>query len=156
MKDLSQTILESIATGVVTFDAVGRLTSVNRAGAEMFGFDPQKDLGKKLSTLLGSESNRHIYSLAATLLRTRRKKTEYDVRFVRKDGVSFSLNMIASTLPNGDCSGGGLFVFENITQEQRFATTLCRYLAREVADQILHNGYKPTLGGHRTEVTILI
>jgi adenylate cyclase len=51
---------------------------------------------------------------------------------------------------------GGVLVAEDITQEQRLMNTLCRYMAREVAEQVMQNKDEAKLGGRRTEVTVLI
>ncbi|MBI3965784.1 MAG: adenylate/guanylate cyclase domain-containing protein, partial [Chloroflexi bacterium] len=50
---------------------------------------------------------------------------------------------------------GVVLVAQDITQEQRLMGTLCRYVTREVAEQILQNKDSLKLGGSKREVTVL-
>jgi two-component system nitrogen regulation sensor histidine kinase NtrY len=43
-----ETVMETITTGVVSFDAVGRLTTINRAAARMFGLSEETSVGRLL------------------------------------------------------------------------------------------------------------
>jgi adenylate cyclase len=157
MKNYYERILESIATGILAFDRLGKLTTVNRAGTEIFGFGTSADAGKDFATLFEGTANARLALLSEDVLTKQRGHRAYDVRFLRRDGLSFSLNL--SALPLQDTQGnslGGVLVAEDITQEQRLMNTLCRYMAREVAEQVLQNKDELKLGGTRTEVTILL
>lgn len=157
MKNYNERILESIATGVLTFDKFGKLTTINRAGTEIFGFQPQAEVGKDFATLFAGSTNARLRSLTEDVLAKQRRPTGYDVQFLRRDGARFSLNL--SALPLEDVQGnflGGLLVAENITQEQRLMNTLTRYMSRELAEQVVQHKDKLELGGTRADVTILL
>jgi adenylate cyclase len=157
LKDYYERILQSVSTGIVTFDRFGNLTTVNRAGSEIFGFHAGTDCAKGFRTLFGDPANVRLASLTEDLLAHRRARRVYDVRFLRGDQTNFSLDVNA--LPMQDTQGnflGGVLVAEDITQEQRLMNTLCRYMAREVAEQVLQDKSKGLLGGTRMEVTILL
>lgn len=157
MKDFYERILESIATGILTFDEFGKLTTINRAGAEIFGFQSSTDVGKEFRGLFSGTANARLASLTGEVLAQKRGGKAFDVRFLRRDGSSFSLDL--NVLPLQDVQSnflGGVMVAEDITHEQRLMNTLCRYMAREVAEQVLQNKDELKLGGTRTEVTILI
>jgi adenylate cyclase len=157
LKNYYERILESVATGIVTFDQLGNLTTVNRAGSEIFGIRAGSDYSRGFRTLFGGAANARIASLTEDLLANQRGRKIYDARFLRSDETSLSLDVDA--LPMQDTQGnflGGVLVAEDITQEQRLMNTLCRYMAREVAEQVLqHKGQTP-LGGTRAEVTVLL
>ncbi len=157
LKDYYERILESVATGIMTFDLLGNLTTVNRAGTEIFGFKPEADLSKGFRTLFQGAANSRWVSIAEDVLKARRAHQAFDVRFLRGDGTNLSLNVNA--LPMQDAAGsflGTVLVAEDITHEQRLMSTLCRYMAREVAEQVLQDKSKGQLGGQRTEVAILM
>jgi adenylate cyclase len=157
MKNYYERILESIATGILTFDRLGKLTTINRGGTEIFGFRTNAEVGKDFATLFDGTANARLASLTGDVLTKRRGRKAYDVRFLRHDGASFSLDL--SALPLQDTQGnflGGVLVAEDITQEQRLMNTLCRYMAREVAEQVMQNTDEAKLGGKRAEVTILL
>jgi len=157
LKNYYERILESVATGILTFEGLGKLATINRAGAEIFGFRANHDAGKNFARLFRGTANARLASLAEDVLTQRRARTIYDVRFLRRDGVSLSLDLRA--LPLEDARGNSLgcvLVAEDITQEQRLMSTLCRYMAREVAEQVLQDKDKLKLGGRRMEVTILL
>ncbi len=156
VKNYSQGILQSIAAGVFTFGRKGNLITVNRAGTELFGSDARDKVGRHYSTLFAFSSNSRLCSVLEDVLRKQRSRTVYDVRLLRSDGTSFNLNL--SAFPLKDVKEnflGAVLVTEDITQEQRLMNTLCRYVAREVAEQVLQNKEARKLGGTRTEVTIL-
>ncbi len=156
LKNYNERILESIATGILTFDPHGKLSTVNRAGSEIFGFRASADAGKDFGVLFDSPANARIKALTDDVLTRQRGRAAYDVRLLRGDGSNRSLNL--SGLPLEDAQGkslGGVLVAEDITQEQRMMNTLCRYMAREVAEHLLQNKDKLKLGGTRAEVTIL-
>ncbi len=149
-------ILYGIGLGL-TFDEFGKLTTINRAGTEIFGFQSSTDVGKEFRGLFSGTANARLASLAGEVLAQQRGRKAFDVRFLRRDGSSFSLDL--NVLPLQDVQSnflGGVMVAEDITHEQRLMNTLCRYMAREVAEQVMQNKDELKLGGTRTEVTILI
>ncbi len=157
LKNYYERILESVATGILTFDLLGNLTTVNRAGTGIFGFHSRADVSKSFRTLFEGAANSRWVSLTEEVLKTRTGNKAFDVRFLRGDGTNLSLNVNA--LPMQDAEGGSLgtvLVAEDITHEQRLMNTLCRYMAREVAEEVLQDKTRGELGGKRTEVAILM
>ncbi len=156
LKNYNERILESIATGILTFDPLGKLSTANRAGSEIFGLRMGADAGKEFGALFGSPANARLKALTEDVLAKQLGRAAYDVRFLRGDGANRSLNLSGLPLQDGQGKSlGGVLVAEDITQEQRMMSTLCRYMAREVAEHLLQNKDKLKLGGTRAEVTIL-
>ncbi len=156
MKNYNEGVLQSIAAGVFTFDKSGKLVTANRAGTELLGFPTRPEVGKPYTTLFDQAANPRLCALLEDVLNKQRRRTAYDVRFLRRDGANLNLN--SNARPLKDTKGdflGGVLVIEDITQEQRLMNTLCRYVAREVAEQVLQDKDKLKLGGTRTEVSIL-
>lgn len=157
MKNYYERIMESISTGILTFDNAGKLSTINQAGCKIFGFEPGADTGRDFKKLFSGTANARLASLTDEVLTKKTGGAAYDIRFLRRDNTSFSLNLNALPLhdPHGNLLGGVL-VADDITHEQRLMNTLCRYMAREVAEQVLHEKDKHKLGGTRTDVTILL
>ena len=157
MKNHYERIMESIATGILTFDNSGKLSTINQAGCKIFGFRPDADGGADFKKLFSGAANARLAALTEEVLNKKTGSAAYDIRFLRDDDTSLSLNLNA--LPLHDTHGnllGGVLVAEDITHEQRLMNTMCRYMAREVAEQLLHEKDKHKLGGTRMEVTILL
>jgi len=156
LKNYNDRILETIGAGVLTFDKFGKLATINRAGAELLGFRPHESIGKDYTSLFDHAAGGRLSMLTEDALIRQRRLAAYDVRFLRPDGASRSLNLNA--LPLRDRQGdllGGVLVAEDITKEQRLMNTLCRYMSREVAEHVMQDQEKLKLGGTRTEVSIL-
>jgi len=50
---------------------------------------------------------------------------------------------------------GVVLISDDITQEQRLMSTLCRYVTRQVAEEILKDRDRLKLGGTRSSVSVL-
>lgn len=154
--DYSQSILHSIATGVFTFNVTGNLTTLNRVAANLVAPSGRPEIGTHFSVLFDTQRNRRVCSLVEDVLKRQHRRSAYDLRIVRSDEVSFDLNLRG--FPLRDAGGsvlGAVLATEDITQEHRLINTLSRYVAREVAEQALHDRHELKLGGTRAEVTIL-
>src|SRR5207244_9564166 len=64
-----ETVLEAITTGVVSFDPLGRVTTINRAAARMFGLNESTAVGRLVEEVFGPDV-REVRSLVG---RTRRQ-----------------------------------------------------------------------------------
>jgi two-component system nitrogen regulation sensor histidine kinase NtrY len=67
-----ETVLEAITTGVVSFDPLGRVTTINRAAARMFGIAETASVGRLLEEVFAGPELREIVSLVQ---RARRPRT---------------------------------------------------------------------------------
>jgi len=70
--------------------------------------------------------------------------------------IERSINLTINPLTNPEGGvRGGLVVLEDISQEKRMKTTMCRYLTPRVAEQVLAVGEDALMVGERKEATIL-
>jgi adenylate cyclase len=153
----NESILQSIATGVVTFDAAGRLVTANRAAGETFGIRSGEVAGRHHTAIFDPAANGRLSSLIEEARRAESLLNAYDLRYVRADGANLSLNV--SVFPLRDARGttlGSVLVSVDITHEQRLMYTFSRYVAREVAEQVLQDSGLLKLGGTRVDVSILL
>jgi two-component system nitrogen regulation sensor histidine kinase NtrY len=134
----TETVLEAVATGVVSFDAAGRLTTMNRAAVRMLGLPAPPTPGQSIREVFASRDFGDIIALAQRAARG--GSTERELH-LRRDGVATTLLASATALrgPDGAYSGVVL-VFDDLTEllrVQRLAAW------REVAQRIAHEIKNP-------------
>jgi len=135
-----ETVLEAITTGVVSLDALGRITTLNRAAARMFGVSEASAIGRLLEEVFTGPEARDVIGLVQ---RTRRPKigTVAIQLHMRRGGANMSLLTSATALrgPEG-AYDGAVLVFDDLTElikAQRLAAW------REVAQRIAHEIKNP-------------
>src|SRR5881396_1572711 len=135
-----ETVLEAITTGVVSLDPLGRITTLNRAAARMFGVAEAAAIGRLLEEVFTGPEAREVVTLVQ---RTRRPKTGTAAiqLHMRRGGVALSLLASATALrgPEG-AYDGAVVVFDDLTEllkAQRLAAW------REVAQRIAHEIKNP-------------
>ena len=135
-----ETVLEAITTGVVSFDPLGRVTTINRAAARMFGIAETASVGRLLEEVFASPELREIVGLVQRARRPRTASVALQLH-MRRGGVALSLLAAATALrgENGEYAGA-VVVFDDLTEllkAQRMAAW------REVAQRIAHEIKNP-------------
>ncbi|MGH7278743.1 MAG: ATP-binding protein, partial [Candidatus Rokuibacteriota bacterium] len=135
-----ETVLEAITTGVVSLDPLGRLTTINRAGARMFGVNAATSLGRLIEEVFAGPDLKDIVSLVQRTRRTKFGTASLDIH-LRRDGAVLSLLASATALwgPDG-AYAGAVVVFDDLT-ELLHAQRLAAW--REVAQRIAHEIKNP-------------
>ena len=135
-----ETVLEAITTGVVSLDALGRITTLNRAAARMFGVAEAVAIGRLLEEVFTGPEAREVIALVQ---RTRRPKmgTVAIQLHMRRGGAALSLLASATALRGPESAyDGAVVVFDDLTEllkAQRLAAW------REVAQRIAHEIKNP-------------
>ena len=135
-----ETVLEAITTGVISLDPLGRLTTINRAAAGMFGLNGPASVGRLLEEVFASPDARGVVALVQRTRRPREGSAELELH-LRRDGSRVSLLASATALrgPEDDYAGA-VVVFDDLTEllkAQRIAAW------REVAQRIAHEIKNP-------------
>jgi two-component system nitrogen regulation sensor histidine kinase NtrY len=135
-----ETVLEAVTTGVVSFDPLGRITTINRAAARMFGLSASASVGKLVEEVFAGADVKDVVTLVQRTRRPKVKTAELELH-LRRAGASLSLLASATALrgPDGEY-GGGVVVFDDLTEllkAQRLAAW------REVAQRIAHEIKNP-------------
>ena len=136
----TETVLEAVATGVVSFDVSGRLTTMNRAAARMLGLPAAASPGQTLREVFASRDFDDVIALAHRVSRRRGETAERELH-LRRDGAATTLLAAATALhgPGGEYAGV-VFVFDDLTELLR-AQRLAAW--REVAQRIAHEIKNP-------------
>jgi two-component system, NtrC family, nitrogen regulation sensor histidine kinase NtrY len=135
-----ETVLEAITTGVVSFDPLGRVTTINRAAARMFGIAEAASVGQLLEEVFAAPDVRDVVTLVQRARRPRSGTAAVQLH-LRRGGVTQSL-LAAATALRGENSeyAGAVVVFDDLTEllkAQRLAAW------REVAQRIAHEIKNP-------------
>jgi adenylate cyclase len=156
MKNYDESILSCMATGVLTLDSSGVVTGVNPAFRRIFGVVDGAEPGRGVRDLLDAKDNEAFVERLDTCARNGEATSLYELRYHLSGDESVNVN--ASVVPLLDSKGqslGVVVVADDITQEERLMSTLCRYVTREIAEEVLKSKGNARLGGTRQPVSIL-
>ncbi|MBI4247810.1 MAG: HAMP domain-containing protein [Candidatus Rokubacteria bacterium] len=136
----TETVLEAITTGVVSLDPHGRLTTLNRAAAAMFGLNERDAVGKPIEDVFAGPDHQELLRLVQRVGRARAGSIEQALH-LRRPSASVSLLASATALrgPEGEYAGA-VIVCDDLTElldAQRMAAW------REVAQRIAHEIKNP-------------
>jgi two-component system, NtrC family, nitrogen regulation sensor histidine kinase NtrY len=131
-----ETILDRIATGVVSIDAAGRLRTANSAAVRLLGIDAGV-AGLPAATVFGGPELKPLGALLDDVSRQREDARPRDVTITR-DGRELHLAVMATPLRRDDGGSEGLvIVFDDVTpliRAQKVAAW--REVARRLAHEI--------------------
>jgi two-component system nitrogen regulation sensor histidine kinase NtrY len=136
----TETVLEAVATGVVSADATGAVTTVNRAAAEMLGLPPTGTVGRHYTTAFAGPEFADMVALIQRMDRLREGSLERQLT-VARDGRRLTLLTSLTALQGPEQEYlGVVLVFDDLTallSAQRLAAW------REVAQRIAHEIKNP-------------
>jgi two-component system nitrogen regulation sensor histidine kinase NtrY len=131
-----ETVLERIATGVVSVDAAGRINTVNSAAARLLGLDPAAR-GELATTVFERVELQTLGTLLSRAVSGSGELPAQEIAMVR-DGRDIHLAAVATALhPEGGAPEGAVLVFDDITpliRAQKVAAW--RDVARRLAHEI--------------------
>jgi two-component system, NtrC family, nitrogen regulation sensor histidine kinase NtrY len=131
-----ETILERIATGVVSVDAAGRVGTINNAAARLLGVDGSAS-GQPASAVFGRAELKPLAILVDEASRSRAELRPQEVAIAR-DGRDMHLAVMTTPLTREDgVSEGVVLVFDDVTpliRAQKVAAW--REVARRLAHEI--------------------
>jgi two-component system, NtrC family, nitrogen regulation sensor histidine kinase NtrY len=131
-----ETILERIATGVVSVDSAGRIGTVNNAAARLLGVDRSAS-GRPVSAVFGRAELKPLAILIDEASRSRTELRPQEVAITR-DGREMHLAVMTTPLTREDgVSEGLVLVFDDVTpliRAQKVAAW--REVARRLAHEI--------------------
>ena len=157
MKNYNESILRTMKTGVVTLDPDGKVAYCNSAAEKLFlGEQGKLQPGVRYQAFFHEELNPALADGINLALQSGESYVAYDSTY--KLSSEESLNLNAHVLPLATEKGkrlGVVLISDDITQEQRLMSTLCRYVTRQVAEEILRDKDRLKLGGTRSSVSVL-
>ena len=156
MKNYNESILRCMATGVMAVDREGHVTSVNPAFRRIFGLGEEAPAAGGVADVLDAARNEDVVAQVRDCALRGEAYTGYELKYARPSGDAVGVNLSVVPLQDSRRNPLGIVVVaEDITQKQRLMSTLCRYVTREVAEQVVKDSGKLRLGGNRQPVSIL-
>ena len=114
--DRVRIVMENVADGIVTIDERGFIESFNRAAEEMFGYDQQEVIGKKVNMLMPNKDALRHDSYLTKYIETGDGgiigKGAREVDAQRKDGSVFPMELSVS-----EADLGGVHLFIGVTRD---------------------------------------
>jgi adenylate cyclase len=157
MKNYNESVLRSMATGVVTLDQEACISTVNPSAVEILGLNAESSTSQRLQDIIGIDENRKFLDLVLQALKSGKADKEQDIHFWRADGNNKVFNTWVEPLLDHKAQHvGAVLGVEDISREQRLIATLSRVVSRDVAKQIIESGAMPSIGGERKKVTVLM
>jgi two-component system, NtrC family, nitrogen regulation sensor histidine kinase NtrY len=136
----TETVLEAVATGVVSLDPDGRVTTINGAAERLLGLDAATVQGRSAARVFRSPEYVEIDALIQRMGRVREGMLDREVH-LRRDGQAVALLASATALRGPDGGYVGMVLaFDDLTEllkAQRLAAW------REVAQRIAHEIKNP-------------
>jgi PAS domain S-box-containing protein len=145
-------VLASIASGVVTIDVNGRITTFNRAATAIFGLPAEEAIGRLYSDVFGLLESSPVPGLVEQVRETGEPLLGHEVsaQVPGRGQAALLLNLGRVTAETGE-QLGLVMVMEDITQRRRME----RYIAPTVVEQLVAAPDSPRLGGELREITVL-
>jgi PAS domain S-box-containing protein len=169
MRDYLDSTLASIATGVVTLDQDGRITSFNRAAQDIFRITASNALGRHYDQVLPPMEGAQLPMLLTRIWARTHQQIVRDTlaRVPGRDQVHLTIHL--SGIWQAQEMVGVAMVIEDLTEQarlelerrkqeqetQRVRDTFERYVAPTVVQGLLADPKRVALGGDRQLVTIL-
>jgi two-component system nitrogen regulation sensor histidine kinase NtrY len=130
-----ETVLERVATGVISLDPAGRISTLNGAAERLLGVT-RTVVGRPAREVLGREDLQPLLPLVDAVLRRAERGVVHEIALTR-EGREINLATAATVLVGADGSEGAVLVLDDVTpliRAQRVAAW--RDVARRLAHEI--------------------
>ena len=152
-KQFNESILGSIATGVITIDPLGEIDSINSAGLKILNKDRDEIIGNHYMYLFEKDDDLIEMITTSEIENKTMSELNMSLNTVSEDTV-INVSISPRLDPEGNKQGLVLAV-EDISDVSKVKNTFKRYVSKQVVDELLGDNAKLNLGGEQREVTIL-
>ena len=147
-KELAHFTLEAIGEGVITTDAIGRITYLNPAAESLTGWDNDQAISHPLLdvfNMIDENSNHQLINPVSIAIKQRRiVNTTSNTIVNNKDGFSYAIEYTSSPIVNStDDVTGAVLVFRNLTAIQD--------MAKQMSHQATHDALTGLINRHEFE-----
>jgi PAS domain S-box-containing protein len=170
MKDYMDNVFASVASGVVSTDVEGRITTFNRAAETIFALPADRALGQPYRAVLGAIEDPELPGLVEEVRRGAHEYIPYELEanVPGRGHANLRLHLSGLRDANGDIMGTTIVVDDLTVRRQleaerrreeqekhRIKELFQRYVAPTVVNRLLSDPRQVALGGERREVTVL-
>ena len=152
-KQFNESILNSIATGLLTLDSLGEIDSVNPSGQNILGMDEGEIIGNHYMYLF--EKDHAILELIQMTEIENNIQSEQNIPFLTVSQDSVINISVSPRIGNDLTITGTVIAIEDITQQNKIKNTFKRYVSKQIVEKLLDSKDGLNLGGELRNVTIL-
>ena len=152
-KQFNESILGSIATGVITLNSLGEIDSINKAAIKIIKSKKEALIGNHFMYLF--EKDEEIIKLIQLSEIENRTKAEINLPFLTASKESIINLSVSPRTDENKKTVGSVIAIEDITDVSKVKNTFKRYVSKQVVDELLGDDTKLKLGGEEREVTVL-
>ena len=152
-KQFNESILGSIATGVITLNSLGEIDSINQAAIKILKSNKDDLVGNHFMYLF--EKDEEIIELIQLSEIENKTKAEINLPFLTASKDSIINLSVSPRTDENKKTVGSVIAIEDITDVSKVKNTFKRYVSKQVVDELLGDDTKLKLGGEEREVTIL-
>ena len=154
MRTYNESILSTVATGIVTLDAEGMIAHLNPAAQRILGLEEPLAHTLHYARWFEQLGLSPVSSAVETVFRQGEPAFVYNHGFTNAAGIAVGANITIKPLSApGKPSQGVVIVVEDVTQ---LLSTFSRYVSPDVAHRVLNETEStPVLGGTTQQVTVL-
>ena len=152
-KQFNESVLGSVATGVITLNELGEIDSTNPAALNILRQEKDKIEGNHYMFLFEKDLN--IIELIQKTETMEETQAEQNV-FFKTVSEETKVNISMSPRKSADGKTVGVVIsIEDISDVSKLKNTFKRYVSKQVVDEILDDETKLNLGGEEREITVL-
>ena len=152
-KQFNESILGSIATGVITINSIGEVDSINKAGENILKAEKQNILGNHYMYIF--EKNNEIIELITKTENDKKIYSEINIPFLTSSEDTIINISVAPRIDMNNNTEGVVIAIEDISDINKVKNTFKRYVSKQVVDNLLDDDTNLKLGGENRDVTIL-
>ncbi|MEM9302443.1 MAG: GAF domain-containing protein [Pseudomonadota bacterium] len=153
IKNYNESMLESMASGVVTVGDDGTIVTCNAASLKILGDRMNDVVGQPAAEYFGGD-NSWLIERVDRVRESRESEVIMEAEMAARDGEK-SVNVTVVPLTSvDDKSLGTMVMLDDISAEKRVKSTMARYMDPSLADRLL-GGADDLLGGKSVEATVL-
>ncbi|MCB9077000.1 MAG: PAS domain-containing protein [Anaerolineaceae bacterium] len=159
MKNLMDSVFDSMQTGVMTIDKQGKITHFNKSAAAILNLSTQNTIGTAYQKMMPTLASTIFSNLMKNVVDRDERYTNYEIisELPERGRVNLTVNM-APLKDAQHQTKGVTVVLEDMTETKRLKAVqdmFRRYVSPAVVDRLPANPSELELGGHRQEITVL-
>ena len=152
-KKFNESVLSSIATGVVTINRLGEVDSINKAGLKIMKTKKENVIGNHFMFLF--EKDPSVIGLIEKAEKENKICSEINICFITSSQETVVNFSVSPRLGKNEEILGLVLAIEDVTDVSKVKNTFKRYVSKQVVDELLDDDAKLNLGGEEREVTVL-
>ena len=152
-KKFNESVLSSIATGVITINRLGEVDSINKAGLKIMKTKKENVIGNHFMFLF--EKDPSVIGLIEKAEKENKICSEINISFITSSQETVVNFSVSPRLGKNEEILGLVLAIEDVTDVSKVKNTFKRYVSKQVVDELLDDDAKLNLGGEEREVTVL-